>query len=117
MAVYVDDMKARFGRMVMCHMMADSKAELLAMADKIGVQREWIQKEGTDHEHFDICMSKRAAAVRHGANEVAMRDLGRLIHARRTARDNARVQRQPSESEAVRLEPVVGRHSRAGGDA
>lgn len=88
MTVYVDDMKACFGRMVMCHMMADTTDELLSMADKIGVRRKWIQKAGTDHEHFDICTSKRAIAVKLGAHEVTMRDLGRLIHARRAMRAN-----------------------------
>ena len=43
MAVYVDNMQAQFGRMKMCHMIADSTEELLAMADRIGVARKWIQ--------------------------------------------------------------------------
>lgn len=65
--VYVDDMNAPFGRMVMCHMVADTKEELLAMADKIGVARKWIQKEGTEYEHFDICQSKKKLAIENGA--------------------------------------------------
>jgi hypothetical protein len=77
MPVYVDDMQAPFGRMVMCHMAADSTAELLAMADTIGVARKWIQYPGTDKEHFDICLSKRAKAVKAGAIEVSARDLCR----------------------------------------
>ena len=47
MTVYVDNMQAPFGRMKMCHMVADTSEELLAMADKIGVQRKWLQKAGT----------------------------------------------------------------------
>ena len=60
MTVYVDDMRAPFGRMIMCHMIADSTAELLNMADRIGVARRWIQHRGTVREHFDIARSKRA---------------------------------------------------------
>jgi hypothetical protein len=85
MAVYVDDMEASFGRMKMCHMMADSTEELLEMADRIGVARRWIQKAGTPQEHFDIAKSKRALAVQHGAVEVSMREIGRIIQAKRQA--------------------------------
>lgn len=66
MAVYVDNMKAAYGRMVMCHMVADSRDELLAMADKIGVARKWIQKPGTAWEHFDVCKSKRDKTKQQG---------------------------------------------------
>lgn len=83
MAVYVDDMQATFGRMKMCHMMADTTDELLAMADEIGVPRKWIQKPGTRHEHFDIAMSKRKLAVDAGAVEVTKRELGALSILRR----------------------------------
>jgi hypothetical protein len=67
---YVDDMEAPYRRMVMCHMTADTTEELLAMADKIGVARRWIQKAGTGKEHFDICLTKRALAVAAGAKEI-----------------------------------------------
>lgn len=70
MTVYVDDMNAGYGRMKMCHMFADSQEELLSMADKIGVQRKWLQHAGTIKEHFDICLSKRAKAVGMGAIEI-----------------------------------------------
>lgn len=83
MAVYVDDMEAGFGRMIMCHMIADTPEELLAMADRIGVARRWIQYAGTWKEHFDVCKSKRAAAVRAGAIEVSTQDLARRLMARR----------------------------------
>ncbi|WP_136441617.1 DUF4031 domain-containing protein [Pacificoceanicola onchidii] len=82
MAVYVDDMQAPFGRMKMCHMMADSTEELLAMADRIGVSRKWLQKPGSHREHFDIALSKRRLAVAGGAVEVKRRDLGMLMRKR-----------------------------------
>ncbi len=40
MTVYVDDMEAEFGNMIMCHMIADTHDELIAMADAIGVDRK-----------------------------------------------------------------------------
>ena len=75
MAVYVDDMRAKFGRMVMCHMIADSREELDAMADLIGVARRWIQYPGTSKEHYDIALCKRAKAVAAGAIEITQREL------------------------------------------
>jgi hypothetical protein len=83
--VYVDNMQAPFGRMTMCHMVADSSNELLAMAERIGVARRWIQKQGTVYEHFDICLSKRALAVQHGAKEIDMHQLGLIFRERRNA--------------------------------
>jgi len=71
MAVYVDDMRASFGRMIMCHMLADTIAELHAMADTIGVQRKWFQGcRKASWPHYDIAMSKRALAVQAGAVEL-----------------------------------------------
>lgn len=76
MTVYVDDVRHRFGPMIMCHMWADSLDELLAMVDRIGVARKWIQghptlstgkARGASWVHFDIAASKKALAIRHGA--------------------------------------------------
>lgn len=85
MTTYVDDMRAPFGRYVMCHMLADSDEELLAMADRIGVQRKWHQHPGTAKSHFDIALSKRALAVQHGAVEITWREAGQMARARRAA--------------------------------
>jgi len=52
--VYVDDMRASFGRMVMFHMIADTREELYDMAKRIGVNFQWIQSAGIYREHFDI---------------------------------------------------------------
>lgn len=86
MAVYVDNMRARLGRMVMCHMLADTTEELLAMADEIGVARRWLQHPGTHREHFDIALSKRAEAVKHGAVEITWRQSGEIVRRRREDR-------------------------------
>lgn len=83
MTVYVDDMEAPYRGMKMCHMLADSDEELLEFADKIGVQRKWHQYPGTVKSHFDICLSKRALAVRLGAKEITMRETGEIVAARR----------------------------------
>ncbi len=80
--VYVDDMRARYGRMIMCHMIADTSDELHAMAGRLGVARRWCQREGTRKEHYDICLGKRALAVALGARQITQRDLIRKIHAR-----------------------------------
>jgi len=83
--VYVDATRHKFGRMVMCHMMADTTAELLAMVDRIGIDRRHIQDAGTEREHFDISKSRRALAVAYGAVEVEQRVLGQMIKKRREA--------------------------------
>jgi hypothetical protein len=85
-AVYVDDMRAPFGRMVMCHMLADTTDELLAMAVRIGVDPKWIQKAGTHREHFDVSLAKRALAVEAGAVEVTRGDVARLVWNRNPSR-------------------------------
>lgn len=85
MSVYVDNMRAPHGRMIMCHMFADTHDELVDMADRIGVARRWIQVEGTHREHFDVSLAKRALAVQHGAEEITMHELSRLLNEKRRA--------------------------------
>jgi hypothetical protein len=68
MTVYVDDVRYRFGRTIMCHMWADTLDELLSMADRIGVARKRLQKPPkADWVHFDIAVSRKARAVALGA--------------------------------------------------
>nr|WP_294566952.1 DUF4031 domain-containing protein [uncultured Rhodopila sp.] len=68
MTVYVDDVRYPFGRMVMCHMWADTLPELLAMADRIGVARRWLQEPPkASWVHFDVCLAAKAKALAAGA--------------------------------------------------
>lgn len=82
MTVYVDDMyqteRGRFGRMKMSHMMADTEADLLEMADRIGIARRWLQcaGQGRSRVHFDVSLGMRAKAIEAGAVPVTMRELG-----------------------------------------
>lgn len=69
MTVYVDNMRHRLGRLVFCHMLADTESEMHAMASAIGVARRWYQGD-----HYDICLKMRARAVAHGAVEITMRE-------------------------------------------
>lgn len=88
MSVYVDDMRAPYGRMVMCHMLADTHEELIAMAKQIGINTKWIQKKGTHKEHFDIALSKRKLAVEAGAIEITKKELGAILVKRLKATSN-----------------------------
>lgn len=83
MAVYVDDMKARVGRMVMCHMIADTDDELHAMADRIGVARRWHQAPPQHDSHYDIALSKRQRAVAAGAIPITWKQAGCMTMRRR----------------------------------
>lgn len=68
MAVYVDDVRHQYGRMVMCHMWGDTLEELLFMADRIGIHRRWLQQPPkASWVHFDISLGKKTLAIHHGA--------------------------------------------------
>lgn len=83
MTVYVDDMAAAYGRMKMCHMLADTDEELHAMADRIGVQRKWHQAPPRHDSHYDIALSKRALAVAAGAVQITWRQASAMTMRRR----------------------------------
>ena len=56
----------------MCHMIADSPAELIEMANRIGVALKWFQHSASV-PHFDIAKSKKALALASGAVELDRR--------------------------------------------
>ncbi len=78
MTTYVDNMRARLGRLVMCHMVADTEVELHEMARAIGVKRQWHQGD-----HYDICMKMKALAVVAGALQITQRECGCMVMRRR----------------------------------
>ncbi|MDN7609866.1 DUF4031 domain-containing protein [Burkholderia multivorans] len=96
MTVYVDDMyrypigefKTASGRVYkMSHLIADTSDELLAMVRMIDVNPKWIQHRGTRDEHFDIAISKRAAAIAAGAVPITMEQCGAMNKRRKVTGD------------------------------
>ena len=85
MMVYVDTAQNKYGRMKMCHMLADTMKELHEMADKIGIQRKWFQANSST-PHYDICQSKRLLAIENGAIEANRYAVVRLIRKYRNHR-------------------------------
>jgi hypothetical protein len=87
-ACYVDTVRSYPGKKLryteFCHLLADSRAELHAMADALGIPHRFFQ----DHPwrwHHDLPEHLRARAVELGALEVTMHDVGALLRARRAA--------------------------------
>lgn len=79
--VYVDDMRANYGRLILCHMLADSDQELHEMADKIGVARKWWQSpEKTYVSHYDVASGRRLKAIALGAIPITSRQAVALIN-------------------------------------
>lgn len=85
MAVYVDSAQIPYRGMLMNHMIADTPEELHAMAAALGLKRAWFQDRGS-HPHYDVCSSKRALAIRRGANPVTTRQLVDVLRRLRAAR-------------------------------
>jgi hypothetical protein len=67
-----------------CHLLADTRDELHALADELGVPRRIFQ----DHPwrwHYDLPSHLRVDAVRLGAVELTMHQVGALLRERRAA--------------------------------
>lgn len=101
MTVYVDPARNPYRGMIMCHCWASriedgryvvALDELLAMADRIGVQRRWLQQPPkASWVHFDIALSKRVLAVKAGAIETDR--YGPTEHVARLNGDQAMMER------------------------
>jgi Protein of unknown function (DUF4031) len=102
MAVYVDDMNMQadvkdentgksYNRR-WSHLFADTHEELMAAAQKIGLNPRWLQHPGTPMEHFDVTTGKRNLALAKGvAKPVGLEFTGEFITSRRHSADKVLV--------------------------
>lgn len=104
MTVYVDKERNRLGRMIMCHMFADTIAELHEMASLIGMKREWFQP--LSFPHYDVSLARRLDAITRGAEEVDRRQ-GYQIRKRLRASEAFKVEWM-SETEYLRNHKIEG---------
>ncbi len=67
-----------------CHLFTDAidLTELHKVAEKIGMKRKWFQNH-SDHPHYDLTESRRAAAILAGAKEVSFKEAVLVIRSRR----------------------------------
>ena len=95
MTVYVDDMQleAVVGPVdgVWSHLLSDlpgeaGRRELLAFADRLGIEARWIQNPGTAREHFDVTEPTRQRALALGAVPITYgRAVAAITRAKREA--------------------------------
>lgn len=95
--IYVDDMQrpARVGPVegIWSHLLSDlpgeaGQRELLAFAERLGVDPRWIQNEGTPTEHFDLREPMRQRALALGAVPIRYgREVAAITRAKRDLTD------------------------------
>lgn len=95
MTVYVDEI-ADYGAIARAaglrttqwaHLTADTREELHAFANRIGLKRAWFQHADDYRWHYDVTPGKRAAALRAGAQPIDRRELAALMARRRAAQN------------------------------
>lgn len=92
MACYVDAVRHYPGKGLryteFCHLLADTREELHAMACALGIPNRFFQ----DHPwrwHHDLPEHLRQRAVELGARELTMQEVGALLRRHRTALSDA----------------------------
>lgn len=89
MAVYVDPLRDYPPEMIkpgarrwgpsFCHMVADSREELDAMATAIGLRPAYRQHSGKPLEHYDLTPRRRELAIAKGAVALTGEEFRRLL--------------------------------------
>jgi len=76
--IYIDDYPGRYRGMLSHHLFSDipgpaGEKELIEFAESIGMDRRWIQKQGTFFVHFDCMAGMIPRAKAAGAAEVSFK--------------------------------------------
>ncbi len=71
-----------------CHLLADTREELHAMADAVGMPR-WTFQDHPWRWHYDLPAHLRPAAIERGARAVLLHDVGALLRRRKAAMPTA----------------------------
>lgn len=78
------------------------RVELLALAKRLGLRQEWLQRIGSEFEHFDVMGWKRAEKAKAlGAKEVDRHRLIEIVRAKREARTGEKRRRAYAYARAV----------------
>jgi len=86
-----------------CHMMADTREEIDAMALRIGLRLQWRQGSGSVIEHYDLTEPRRAAALAAGAVEITWREGADLTERKMRIRDLQEVEGATFEEELAAI--------------
>lgn len=84
MSVYVDHARipvkmGHRGIWRFSHMIADTRAELDEMAEKIQLDLKWKQKAGERQEHFDVTENYRSRVISLGGKPITVRELAQRL--------------------------------------
>lgn len=98
MGVYIDALSpclknAKWKHTTSCHLFADTIDELQEMADKIGLNRSWLQNDKR-LVHYDLVGSFREKAKKMGAIEVSVRFTGEFMQKIKNEMDKTNGQQQ-----------------------
>ena len=85
--LYVDHARIPFRRMLMNHLLADTREELEQAIIDLGLPPGIIQHPGEPKEHLDISESKRQLALKLGAKPITGKELVEMVRRRRKEHD------------------------------